>query len=163
MITIAILGLDQYVTGHYSKNHTANLASLFETEEDDISFYAPQSVLFHKGVEQVSWDTLVIVLAPHKYERLEEKVATYLMKTLKDFSINLNIQFHYFEEEHTYQLFNDDYPRFIEEKNIVSFNDDKDDQDYEADSDDDEEIYTGNVFEGHIDELNRLYDDKNKK
>ena len=29
MITITILGLDQYTIGHYSKDHTKNLADLF--------------------------------------------------------------------------------------------------------------------------------------
>ena len=50
MITIDILGLDQYVAGHYSREHEKNLASLFEISEDEISFYSPNSTLFHDGV-----------------------------------------------------------------------------------------------------------------
>ena len=38
-ITISILGLDQFTVGHYSKEHSANLAQLFEIEEDNLNFY----------------------------------------------------------------------------------------------------------------------------
>ena len=31
MITIQIFGLDHFVVGQYSREHTANLADLFET------------------------------------------------------------------------------------------------------------------------------------
>ena len=40
MVTISIYGLDQYTVGHYSKEHTANLASLLEVDEKDVVFYA---------------------------------------------------------------------------------------------------------------------------
>ena len=75
MITISILGLDQYVIGHYSKRHTENIAQIFETSEDEINFYAPQSIIVHNGVEQTSWQVIVVVSAPEKYVVLEDKVA----------------------------------------------------------------------------------------
>ena len=50
MILIKVYGLDQYVVGNYSKEHTANLAKLFETSEDEILFYAPNSYTFMKDV-----------------------------------------------------------------------------------------------------------------
>src|SRR5574344_1397922 len=128
MITICILGLDQYVVGHYSKDHTGNLANLFETSPDDVNFYAPQSMVFHDGVEQTSWNTIVIVKAPHRYENLEAKIADYLIKTLSEFTINLEVEFEYFEEGHRYAHLNSSYPRFIKEDNLV---------DVEADAGDD--------------------------
>ena len=63
MITISFLGLDQFVVGHYSKDHTANIANLFETDEASINFYAPNSMMFHAGVEQTSWNVQIIVRA----------------------------------------------------------------------------------------------------
>mgnify|MGYP006982724032 FL=1 len=72
MITISVLGLDQFVVGHYSKEHTANLAELFETDSDEINFYAPSSMIFHNGVEQTSWNVEIRVLAECKYRIVEQ-------------------------------------------------------------------------------------------
>ncbi len=157
MITISILGLDQYVVGHYSKMHTENLAQLLEVEEDDISFYAPNSMIIHKGIEQTSWNTEVIVHLPTKYAVLENKVADYLIKTLKDVTINLNVTFEYFEESSHYEYINDDYPRFIKADNIVDADDpysEKDEEEYDGEI---PEPYLGNVFEGRQDELDAKY------
>lgn len=120
MITITIYGLDQYIVGHYSKDHTDNLASLFETDEKNVSFCAPSSYMFHQGVEQTSWDTIVKISAPCKYRQLEKKVADYILKTMKEFTINLAVEFYYYEEENRYEYNNKEYPRFLEEDNIVN-------------------------------------------
>jgi hypothetical protein len=61
MIVISVLGLDQFVVGTYSRKNTANLANLFECEEEEIVFYSPNSMIFHKGVEQTSWQTEILV------------------------------------------------------------------------------------------------------
>jgi hypothetical protein len=139
MITICILGLDQYVVGHYSKEHTENLANLFETSSDDVNFYAPQSMVFHAGVEQTSWNTIVIVKAPHRYESLEAKVADYLIKTLSEFTINLEVEFEYFEEGRHYEHINSSYPRFIAEDNLVNVETEEEEADEHDDSDEDDE------------------------
>ena len=120
MITIQVLGLDQYVIGHYSKDSTADIANILETTEDEINFYAPcDSLLFHNGVEQTSWNTVVFVKIPKKYEIFEAKLADYLLKTLKEFSINVEINFEYIAEGKSYEYVNESYPRFLTEKNIV--------------------------------------------
>ena len=147
MITISILGLDQYVVGTYSKNHTKNLASLFETNLDNISFYAPNSYMFHNGVEQTSWNTLVRIHAPHKYEVLEKKVAKYILETLKEFTINLSIEFYYYEEEHRYAYNNEKYPHFLTEDNVVNVE--------EEELGEDEELFEGNIFEEFEKELKK--------
>ena len=82
MVTISIYGLDQYVVGHYSKDHTKNLASLLEVDENDFVFYSPNAYVFHNGVEQTSWNTIVKVNAPEQCEKLEDKVANYIIKLL---------------------------------------------------------------------------------
>jgi hypothetical protein len=163
MITISVLGLDQYVVGHYSKDHTKNLASLFECDEDDLSFYAPNSVLFHNGVDQTSWNCLVIVRAPEKYEAVEKNVADYILKTLSEFSINVEMEFAYYCDEHHYEKTNDDYPRFIAEDNIVQTEEEEDEEDEHEDGEadprdradldpnDPNQLYLGNSFD-HIEE-----------
>ena len=140
MVTISIYGLDQYVVGHYSKEHTANLASLFEVDEKDIVFYAPNAYVFHNGVEQTSWNTIVKVNAPEQCEKLEDKVANYITKTLKEFSIHLVIEFYYYHKHHRYEYVNKEYPRYISEENVVNV----EDEEYQ----DGDEIYEGNMFEG---------------
>lgn len=159
MIIISISGLDPYVTAHYSKDHTANLANLFEIEEKELVFEATSSFLLYKGVEQVSWNALVRVYAPHKYEPLEEIVSRYLEKTLKDFTINLIVEFHYIHDHSQYISLNDKYPRYIDDSHIEKDVDDEEEEDRGYD----EEIYDGNIFEGYQDKLDEIYDEIEKK
>ena len=149
MITITIYGLDGYTVGHYSKGHTENLAQLFETKEENIVFVSSDEFVFHKGVEQTSWQTLVKVSAPEKYEPLEGKVATYILKTLTEFSIHVQIVFEYFHGHHEYEFTNKDYPRFIKDENLVNV----------EESDEDEELYEGNIFEGMEKKLEEAYNE----
>ena len=104
MITITLVGLDQYTVAHYSKNHTKNLADLFETEEDNISFVSTDSLVFHNGVDQPSWNTIVKVNAPSEYESVQANVAKYLLNTLKDFSIHIAVEFYYFHKHNMFYL-----------------------------------------------------------
>ena len=146
MITIRVYGLDAYAVGHYSKDHTENLAQLFETKEENICFVASDEYVFHKGVEQTSWQALVTVIAPEKYEIIEDKVATYLLKTLTEFSIHVQIIFEYFHGHHEHEFTNKDYPRFIRDENLVN-----------VEEDDSDEIYDGNIFEGMEKKLEEAY------
>lgn len=155
MITISILGLDQYTIGHYSKEHTANLASLYETNEDNINFYAPNCYIFHDGVEQTSWNTIVRIHAPEEYEKLEEKVNKYLVETLKEFSINLQLEFFYYHGHHHHEYINSSYPRYIKEDNVVNVE--------EEELGEGEELYEGNIFEGLEDKLEEACDCKHHK
>ena len=149
MITIRIYGLDSYAVGHYSKDHTENLAQLFETKEENICFVASDEFVFHKGVEQTSWQALVTVIAPEKYEPLEKQVANYLLKTLTEFSIHVQIVFEYFHGHHEHEFTNKDYPRFIKDDNLVNV----------EESDDDDELYEGNIFEGMEKKLEEAYNE----
>lgn len=177
MITIQVLGLDQYVVGHYSKDCSADIANLLETNLDEINFYSPcDSLLFHNGVEQTSWNTLVFVKIPSKYKPFEDKLAHYLLETLKDFSINVEVNFEYIEEGRTYAYINDDYPRYLTEDNFSNEDDDSFDEEGECHDDcchhdhdeadprdradldynNPDELYLGDAFEGHQDELDEL-------
>ena len=147
MITIRVYGLDSYAVGHYSKDHTENLAQLFETKEENICFVASDEYIFHKGVEQTSWQALVTVIAPEKYEPLEDKVASYLLKTLSEFSIHVQMVFEYFHSHHEHEFENKDYPRYIKDDNLVNIEEDEDE----------DELYEGNIFEGMEKKLEEAY------
>lgn len=142
MITISIIGLDQYAIGTYSQKHTKKLADLYEVKSEDVFFYAPNSFYYHEGVDQTSWNTLVRVHAPRQTEQLESKVTTYLFNTLKEFGINFVVEFFYYDAKNRHVHFNHDYPRFITEQNTVVIEDEHDHEHEEED----EEIYEGNVF-----------------
>ena len=83
MLVISIIGLDQFVVGDYSRAHTSNLAEVFEVMEDDVIFEAPQTMIYHQGAEQTSWQAVVIIRAPRSAEILEAKAADYILRTLK--------------------------------------------------------------------------------
>lgn len=150
MITITVYGLDQYTVGRYSREHAKNLAQLFETNEDNISFIASDAYIFHNGVEQTSWNPIVKVNAPEKFKVFEAKIAKYLLETLKVFTINLFVEFSYFHEHHRYEHINKEYPRFLTEENVVNV----------EDSEDENDIFMGNVFEGMEEKLDEVYDEK---
>ena len=156
MITITLVGLDQYTVAHYSKNHTKNLADLFETEEDNISFVSTDSLVFHNGVDQPSWNTIVKVNAPSEYESVQANVAKYLLNTLKDFSIHIAVEFYYFHKHDRYEHINKDYPRFLSEENIANV-------DYDEEYDENTELYEGNIFEGYEEKLEEVYKAKEEE
>jgi len=147
MITITVYGLDQYAVGHYSKDHLENLAQLFETKKENIMFVASDAYVFHAGVEQTSWQALVKVEAPSKYKPLEDKAATYILRTIIDFAIHARVVFEYFDSHSEHEFINDKYPRFIKEENLVNV----------EESEEDEELYEGNIFEGMEKKLEEAY------
>lgn len=147
MIKITFYGVDQYTVGHYSQDHSKNLASLFETNEDELMFVGSDAYIFNKGVEQTSWQALVKIDASEKFEKLEDKVATYILKTLVEYSIHVNVTFEYYHGHHEHSYINKDYPRFMKDDNLVNV----------EESDDDEELYEGNIFAGMEKQLEEAY------
>ena len=147
MITILIYGLDQFVVGRLSRELSPNLAEIYETSEDNFEFIAPDTIIFHKGVEQTSWDVFVEIKAPKRYALVEEFVAKFLLDQISYFAINVHLEFSYYDEERTYERINNEYPRFITEENIVNVDDseysDNIDEDGEYSEDD---LYTGDIF-----------------
>lgn len=147
MIVIKIHGLDEYTVGHYSKNHTENFASLYEVDKDQIIFESDTGYVFHDGVEQTSWNAVVTIEAPEKFQPMEEKVAKYLMLTLKEFSIHLTVTFHYFHAHHQYEHVNKEYPRFLTEANTVNV----------EENEEEGELYEGNIFKEFEKQLEEKY------
>ncbi|MGM9873677.1 MAG: DUF1904 family protein [Bacilli bacterium] len=142
MITLTILGLDQYIVGRLSREMLKNLAKIYEVSEDDINFVAPNNMVFHNGVEQTSWNVLVRVHAPHKVRVVQDDVANVISVGIGEMAINLAIEFYYYSTDDRYERISKDYPRFITESNLVnvdgydSEDDLYDDDDYSCDDDD---------------------------
>ena len=145
MITIVIFGLDQFVVGRLSREMTPNLAKLYELSEDEILFVAPENLVFHKGVEQTSWNVLINVHAPKKVSVLQDQVAKLIIESIGDVAINKIVEFYYYSEDNRYCKINESYPRFIAADNLVDIAD----EDYEdmEEGEGDDEIFTGDIFQ----------------
>ena len=147
MIIISIYGLDQFVVGRLSRELSENLADMYETSEDNFTFIANDDTVFHKGVEQTSWDTYVTVKANIRYSIIEDIVASFLLNQLSYYSINVTINFEYTDDSHTHQRINKEYPRFITDENIVNV-DDENEEDAEDDIlGEEDELYDGDIFQ----------------
>lgn len=161
MITIKVYGLDQFVVGRYSREVTSQLAKLYEVDENEVNFIAPENMVFHNGVEQTSWNTIIEVHAPKRANLVQEEVANFLSVSLGDYAINVIIEFYYYDESNHYVRLNKKYPRYITEENVV--NTDQEYDEYEDECDDEEcecghhhhhhyeepsedELYTGDIF-----------------
>ena len=144
MITIVIYGLDQFVVGRLSREMTPNLAKLYELSEDEIIFVAPQNMVFHKGVEQTSWNIIIHVHAPRKVSVLQDQVANLILESIGDVAINKILEFYYYSEDNRYSKLNESYPRFIASDNLVDIEEEYDEDMEEGEGED--EIFTGDIF-----------------
>ena len=145
MITLTLYGLDQFVVGRLSREMTSALADVYECDKDEILFVAPEAMVFHNGVEQTSWNAIVRVDAPKKLAVLQEDVARVIMQLVNGPTIHVQVVFNYFSQDNFYESINDDYPRYIEEKNIVEVDYDDSDVNIEEGEGDDQ-IFTGDIF-----------------
>ena len=145
MITVTIYGLDQFVVGRLSREMTPNLAKLYETSEDEILFVAPENIVFHKGVEQTSWNIIIHVNTPMRTKIVEKQVATFILESIGDVAINKVVEFYYYSEDNRYSKLNESYPRFISADNLV----DVAEEDYEdmEEGEGEDEIFTGDIFQ----------------
>lgn len=144
MITVTIYGLDQFVVGRLSREMTPNLAKLYELSEDEILFVAPENMVFHKGVEQTSWNIIIHVHAPKRAALVEEQVAKFILETIGDVAINKVIEFYYYSEDNRYTKLNEAYPRFIAADNLVDIEEENYEDMEEGEGEDN--IFTGDIF-----------------
>ena len=144
MISLTVYGLDQFVVGKLSREMTSELADLYEVDKEEILFIAPENMVFHNGVEQTSWNALVKVDAPKKVSVLQEDAARLIMNLVKGPTIHVQVVFNYFSQDNFYENLNDDYPRYIENENLVNFDEEYDENIEEGEGDD--QIFTGDIF-----------------
>ena len=146
MITITIYGLDQFVVGNLSRELTPLVAKLYEVDEDEVIFIAPNAMVFHKGTEQTSWNILIKVNAPKKVSVLQDQMAELMLHGIGEVAIHVNVEFTYYSQDDRYTKINNSYPRYISDENLVGIDDDYPEDLEEGEEDD--EIYTGDIFEG---------------
>ena len=145
MVNIFVYGLDQFVVGNISLDVTSDLAKLLEVEEDEINFVATNAMVFHKGVEQTSWQAIIEVQLPEECRYEQDNVAKLLRHYIDENAIHVYFRFVYINKRETKEEVNDDYPRYLTEENQVDFSFDEDNEEREE-GDGDDDIYTGDIF-----------------
>lgn len=145
MITLTVYGLDPYVVGHLSQEMTPNLAQLYEVSEDEINFIAPNNMVFHKGVDQTSWNTIIRVNLPKKLLVLQDQAAEIIMQMVQGPTINVAVEFYYYSQDNRYEKLNNEYPRFITDDNLVDV--ENYDESVYVEGEGEDEVYTGDIFE----------------
>ncbi|MGI6714223.1 MAG: hypothetical protein ACOX3K_04205 [Bacilli bacterium] len=149
MITITILGLDHYVTGEISKQAIPALSQMLRIPETDILFFGPEGGLYFQGVDQTSWQGVIIVTLPETLKNKERDIAAYLLTSTSDSLLNLSVEFHYFATGSYYERVNEDYPRFLREDDLQQLEADEENDDAGVDEEEHqsgEEVYHGNAF-----------------
>lgn len=138
MITVYLAGVDPYMGSQFSEEHQKKLARIFKIHEEELIFQISDSHLYHKGVDQISYQAIFRVFAPSNFHEAEKEAARYLLSSLKDIVIHVQVEFHYFDSVGVYESVDDNYPRFITEANKVGIN--------AVSGSDDDEIFQGNIF-----------------
>ena len=145
MITLTFYGLDPFVVGRLSQEMTSNLAQLYEVSEDEINFIAPNNMVFHKGVDQTSWNTLIRVNLPKKLLVLQDQAVEIIMQMVQGPTINVAVEFYYYSQDNRYEKLNNEYPRFITDDNLVDV--ENYDESVYVEGEGEDEVYTGDIFE----------------
>lgn len=166
MIIIRTYGLDPYIVGRIARQETDEIIRVLELENEEVIFIAPAEYIFHRGVEQTSWQAVIYVECDtHLTKKIEEDLADILLSATEQVAINTHIQFVYFEHGHSFGSINAEYPRFITSYHIHEddeYNEENEDYEEEQESEDDhrgyDEVFMGDVFAGH--DLEKSKDDK---
>ena len=134
------------MVGNLSRELTPLVAKLYEVDEDEVNFIAPQAMVFHKGTEQTSWNILIKVNAPKKVSVLQDQMAELMLHGIGEVAIHVNVEFTYYSQDDRYTKINSSYPRYISEENLVDVDDEYPEDIEEGEGED--ELYTGDIFEG---------------
>ena len=146
MISVFVYGLDQFLVGDMSVALGRDLAKIYEVDEDDINFVAPNTMVFHNRAEQTSWRVIVEVNVPKKLEVLQEQAQKVIVHHIKQIAIHVEILFKYYLSDHHSLEINEDYPLYLEEQSDVEIEAEYPDDIEEGEGED--QIYTGDMFEG---------------
>ena len=145
MINIFVYGLDQFVVGDVSRELTSLVAKLYEVEEDEVNFIAPNDMVFHNGVEQTSWRVIVEVRAPEEFDKFQNAAKDLIMHYISTVAVHVEVTFIYYGYHDHFVKLNPEYPHYLTEKEMAE------DEVYSEEmeeGEEDDQIYTGDMFAG---------------
>ena len=138
MVNISFIGLDLFLVGELDKKYHQLICAQFGISSADLLVSSFDSFVYNEGHEQTSFNLLIRVECDRKFAQKEEKIAQTLLKISEEFSIHAQVYFIYFDGKSVYSRINPSYPRFIESSI---------EEEGEVPYDENQEIYTGNMFE----------------
>lgn len=147
-MNIDFYGLDMYIVSELSVDIEKKLASLLKIKIEDIIISATEATLFHQGVDQNAWNTVIKIKLLKSLQPLQTDIANTIYKVIKAHTIHVNMIFEYIEQFHEVLFISSDYPRFVTEQNEVDL--------VAADVGPNTDIFNGNAFAPHQKAIEKL-------
>jgi hypothetical protein len=151
---IEIFGLDKYVVATLSEQLHLPLIKLTKVNEKDLFFSVFESMIFHRGVDQNAWHTVIRIFLVETDMKYQEELKALFIGALKDQTIHLHFEFYPQLKQNIHHVIREDYPLFVSESNAVNI------EEVEPTP---QEIFHGNVFEGKEKELDSMIQPTKKK
>lgn len=146
MIDILLKGVDEFLGAQVETQLTPAIAGICHVGNDEVMVTCLHSMIYHGGVDQTSFHMIIQVEAEERFRQFEKELAEYLLKASKEFSVHCRLNFRY-TDGGAYQRIDPDYPPFVTKSNSVEIASDE--------SSEEDEIYTGDIFENFEELLGR--------
>jgi hypothetical protein len=152
---IEIFGLDKYVVATLSEQLHEPLIKLIKVNEKDLFFSVFESMIFHQGVDQNAWHTIIRIFLVESDMKYQEEMKTLFIEALKDQTIHLHFEFYPQSKQNIHHVIREDYPLFVAESNSVKIEEEL--------TPPTQDIFHGNVFEGKEKDLETITIPSKKK
>lgn len=152
---IEIFGLDKYVVATLSEQLHLPLIKLTKVNEKDLFFSVFESMIFHQGVDQNAWHTIIRIFLVETDMKYQEEMKTLFIEALKDQTIHLHFEFYPQSKQNIHHVIREDYPLFVSESNAVKLEEEL--------TPPTQDIFHGNVFEGKEKDLETITIPSKKK
>jgi hypothetical protein len=152
---IEIFGLDKYVVATLSEQLHVPLIKLTKVNEKDLFFSVFESMIFHQGVDQNAWHTIIRIFLVESDMKYQEEMKTLFIEALKDQTIHLHFEFYPQSKQNIHHVIREDYPLFVAESNAVKIEEEL--------TPPTQDIFHGNVFEGKEKDLETITIPSKKK
>jgi hypothetical protein len=152
---IEIFGLDKYVVATLSEQLHLPLIKLTKVNENDLFFSVFESMIFHRGVDQNAWHTIIRIFLVDADMKYQEEMKELFIDALKDQTIHLHFEFYPQLKQNVQHVIRGDYPLFVSESNEVKIEEEMQPLN--------QEIFHGNVFEGKEKDLETIPEPSKKK
>ena len=147
-MVIEIFGLDKYVVASLSRELQPSILKLTQLESSQLYFAVHETLIFHNGVDQNAWHTMVKVQLEPAHTQHQSALVKLLTEALKPHTIHVHVEFYLQPTSQSTHLLRDDYPLFVSETNQVNLD--------LQEEENPKEIYHGNIFAGKENDLEKL-------
>lgn len=152
---IEIFGLDKYVVATLSEQLHLPLIKLTKVNEKELFFSVFESMIFHQGVDQNAWHTIIRIFLVETDMKYQEEMKALFIEALKDQTIHLHFEFYPQSKQNIHHVIRKDYPLFVSETNAVKVEEELNEST--------QDIFHGNVFEGKEKDLETITIPSKKK